>query len=91
MQKRVSLKIYGRVQGVFFRQESRQKAQALGLSGYVKNEPDGTVLILAEGDKASLEEFANWCQKGPRLADVAKMETRWQKSTGELRDFTISH
>ena len=91
MQRRVSLKIWGSVQGVFFRQESRQKAGELGLSGYAQNEPDGTVLIVAEGEESLLKEFVEWCEKGPRQAKVVRTETLWQEPTGEFQDFTINN
>ena len=91
MQKRIGLKIWGSVQGVFFRQESRQKAGELGLSGYAQNEPDGTVLIVAEGEESLLKEFVEWCEKGPRQAKVVRTETLWQEPTGEFQDFTINH
>ena len=79
------------MQGVFFRQESRQKAGELGLSGYAQNEPDGTVLIVAEGEESLLKEFVEWCEKGPRQAKVVRTETLWQEPTGEFQDFTINH
>ena len=57
MKKQTVLKIYGRVQGVFFRDSSRRKAKELGLSGWVRNEPDGTVQIVAEGEEKSLKKL----------------------------------
>ena len=91
MKKRVSLKIWGSVQGVFFRHETREKARGLGLSGYAQNEPDGTVFIVAEGAKPRLKEFIKWCEKGPQLANVVKTKALWQEPTGEFQDFTINH
>lgn len=89
MQKRVTLKIYGRVQGVFFRHESSKRASVFRLSGYARNEPDGTVIIVAEGAEPQLKEFIEWCREGPRLAAVERVETLWQAATGEFDDFTI--
>jgi acylphosphatase len=64
MRKRVGLKIYGKVQGVFFRDSSQRKAKELDLSGWIKNEPDGTVRITAEGEEKDLKELIEWCRAG---------------------------
>lgn len=89
MQKRVELKIYGRVQGVFFRDSCRREAEKLGLSGSVRNEPDDTVVIAAEGEESALKELIKWCQEGPEHAQVEKIEEEWAEATGEFEDFTI--
>jgi acylphosphatase len=57
--------VHGRVQGVFFRQSARQQAEKLGLSGYTRNNPDGTVTIEAEGPADALDALQAWCQHGP--------------------------
>lgn len=75
--KRLTLKILGDVQGVTFRWSAREKARELGVVGYVKNEMDGSVTIVAEGDEAKLKTFLDWCKTGPRWARVDKMEDRW--------------
>lgn len=72
--KVVKLKIYGRVQGVFFRQSATHHAKKLGLSGWARNVGDGTVEILAQGEDASLQKFIQWCHRGPILAKVEKVE-----------------
>ncbi|AIZ63269.1 acylphosphatase [Hymenobacter sp. DG25B] len=66
--------IYGRVQGVFFRQSARQQAQQLGLTGYARNNPDATVTIEAEGPPAALDQLEAWCHQGPAAARVDKVE-----------------
>ncbi len=88
---RVLLKIYGRVQGVFFRDSAQKQAQALNLTGWVKNKSDGTVEILAEGNKEKLQEFINWCQQGSEKAQVSKIETDWQNYQAEFNDFLIKY
>ncbi|HDQ22757.1 MAG TPA: acylphosphatase [Candidatus Uhrbacteria bacterium] len=85
----LSLIIYGRVHGVFFRLKTKRKAEELGLTGWVKNNADGTVEILAEGNKLDLENLLEWCKKGPRLAKVEKIKIRWQPYTGDLERFEI--
>jgi len=75
--KRVFLKIFGVVQGVVFRLKTQEMANNLGLSGWVKNAPDGTVEIMVEGEELHLKKFVNWCKVGPRLAKVERLEEKW--------------
>lgn len=86
---RLTAKMYGSVQGVFFREKAKQKAQNLGLTGFSRNLSDGTVKIVAEGDEESLEQLLDWCHVGPELAKVEKVESFWGNSTGEFKDFEI--
>lgn len=72
--KKVELKIYGQVQGVFFRTNAREKAQELGLDIEAENMPDGTVHIVAHGRGEAIKKFIDWCKKGPALAKVEKVE-----------------
>ena len=65
--------VHGRVQGVFFRQSTRQQAEKLGLRGYARNNPDGTVAIEAEGSAAALDALEAWCHQGPPGAQVDKV------------------
>jgi len=74
--KSVSIKIYGKVQGVFFRQATVTKALELNISGFVLNAPDGTVEVSAQGTREKLAEFIHWCHKGPERARVDKVEVR---------------
>ena len=90
MQKHISIKVTGKVQGVFFRASTREVASKLGLVGFVRNEPDGGVYIEAEGEEATLLEFTAWCRQGPRLAQVDHLDIKEGKWEG-FRDFVISH
>lgn len=81
--KHVSIRIYGKVQGVFFRASTKEKADELGIHGTVRNENDGSVAIEAEGGEETVGKFIEWCQKGPRLAVVNRCEV----TEGELRYF----
>lgn len=72
--KAVHLKVYGRVQGVFFRKHTKEKADALGVTGNVRNCSDGSVEIFAEGDPQVLGEFVNWCHSGPSRARVDRLD-----------------
>lgn len=70
----VELRVYGRVQGVAFRDSTRRAAQRLGVCGFVRNEADGSVFVHAEGEAASVERLAEWCRRGPSSASVARVE-----------------
>lgn len=83
--RHLNIKIYGRVQVVLFRDSARRQANRTGLKGFVRNEPDGSVYIEAEGDDEQLEKFSAWCKKGPILAKVEKIDI--QEST-ELKNFS---
>ena len=89
MRKRTVLKIYGKVQGVFFRDSSRIEAKKLNLSGWVKNTTDGTVEIVAEGEDNDLKKFVEWCKYGPDHAEVEKVDVKWLDSAGQFSDFLI--
>ncbi len=89
MQKQAVLKIYGKVQGVFFRDSSRFKAQELNLFGWAKNESDGTVKIVAEGEDKNLKIFVEWCKYGPDHAGVEKVDVKWFAPSEEFADFVI--
>jgi acylphosphatase len=71
--KNITLQIYGKVQGVYFRASTREKAIELNIAGFVRNEKDGSVFIEAEGSSESLEIFLEWCRHGPRHANVSKI------------------
>lgn len=89
MQKQIIFKIYGKVQGVFFRDSSRIKAEELNLSGWVRNEPDNIVQIVAEGEDRDLKKFIEWCKYGPDNAEVEKVDMKWEKPTGEFAGFSV--
>ena len=72
MRKRVV--VHGRVQGVFFRDSTRRRAQAAGVAGWVANRPDGTVEAVLEGDADAVESLVRWLHDGPRGADVERVE-----------------
>ncbi len=75
----VRLRIVGRVQGVFYRQSTREKARALRLTGWVSNENDGCVRVEASGKRRELEDLIAWCWSGPPSARVSHVEVEWQK------------
>jgi len=83
------IRIYGQVQGVFFRSYAKEVADRLGLVGWVKNNPDGSVETVAEGSKEKLEEFVKWCKKGPSGAMVEKVEVKWGEKSEDYDQFEI--
>ncbi|WP_224365288.1 acylphosphatase [Hyalangium versicolor] len=87
--RRATLRIRGKVQGVFFRESSRQEASRLGLTGWVRNRDDGSVEAVAEGEPAALEEFIRWCHRGPQAARVTDVERSDGEASGEFRTFIV--
>ena len=85
--KRIHLIVHGDVQGVFYRDNTRKKASELGLRGYVKNLPDGTVEIVAEGSEDTINELIEFCRNNPGYSNVDKVEVKEEKVTDEFRDF----
>lgn len=83
-----TFRIHGHVQGVFFRQSTRQQARQLGLTGYARNNPDGTVTIEAEGPSGALDQLAQWCQHGPAGARVERVEAAAGPVAG-YREFEV--
>jgi acylphosphatase len=71
---RVHLVIHGRVQGVYYRASTQEVAQRLSLSGWVRNRSDGTVELVAEGPSDRVQELVEWCNHGPTLARVERIE-----------------
>jgi len=75
MIKSYNIKITGHVQGVGFRHAATKAAHKMNVKGFVKNEPDGSVLVHAEGEPEKLTAFINWCHQGPSMANVQNIET----------------
>ena len=76
MVERRTVRVFGRVQGVFFRASAREVARRLGLTGGARNEDDGSVTVEAEGDAEALERFVAWCRQGPPRARVERVEVQ---------------
>ncbi|UCD01013.1 MAG: acylphosphatase [Promethearchaeota archaeon] len=86
-ESKIIIKVFGYVQGVFFRYTTRKVARNLGLTGYVKNMPDGTVYIEAEGPNDKLLELLEFSKKGPRHAHVERVEHKFTQPTNEFEGF----
>jgi acylphosphatase len=87
--ERAHVYVSGRVQGVFFRDSAREKAQQLGLNGWVKNLPDGRVEALFEGPSERVRQMVRWCEQGPSRAEVEDVETEFEASEGDLMSFEV--
>jgi acylphosphatase len=79
---RFRIRVQGRVQGVFYRASARAEAQRLGLSGFVRNEPDGSVYAEAEGEREALQQFLAWCRRGPPHARVDRVDVEEAEAEG---------
>lgn len=80
---RARVLVSGRVQGVFFRAETRQRASSLGLGGWVRNLPDGRLEAVFEGGTSEVNAAVDWCRKGPLHARVEDVEVAYEEPTGE--------
>lgn len=88
MVQTVSIIVTGKVQGVFYRQSTKEKAVELGLSGIVKNQPDGSVFIQASGPSQALNQFIAWCKQGPPRAEVISVQVESIEPRGFI-GFTV--
>ena len=87
--QRARVRVSGQVQGVFFRDSTRQKAEELGLAGWVRNMPDGHVEALFEGPSEKVEEIVRWCKEGPQHASVENVDTDFESAGGDLEGFEV--
>jgi len=81
--KRAHVLVRGAVQGVFFRAEARNRARSLGIGGWVRNNPDGAVEAVFEGDDERVDSMVEWCRRGPSGAKVEDVEASWGAPEGE--------
>jgi len=83
--------IIGRVQGVFFRHETRLRAIRNNVTGWIRNLPDGRVEAVFEGEKENVEAMIEFCRRGPPGAVVKNIEVIWESPKGEFKDFQIRY
>jgi len=89
MKARAHIIVSGRVQGVFFRARTREKAQGIGVAGWVRNLRDGRVEAVFEGEREAVEKMIRFCEVGSSGALVKNVEVQWETYTGEYDSFTI--
>lgn len=87
---RVHLIISGRVQGVSFRYATRREAEHLGVTGWVRNLPDGNVEAVVEGEESKVDELTAWCHQGPPAARVDRVDIRREPYEGKFKRFEIT-
>lgn len=87
--RRLEAVVRGYVQGVGYRVFAAREARARGISGWVRNEADGSVRVVAEGEEPALTEFLRSLQRGPSEAEVSSVEARWSAGTGKFTGFRI--
>jgi len=83
--------VSGRVQGVFFRASTCEMARDLGLTGWVRNRPDGKVEAVFEGPGPSVRRMVSWCHHGPRLAEVTSVDLTWRDATDKYAGFGVRY
>ncbi len=88
--QRLSARVTGRVQGVGFRQFVATRARGLGLTGWVKNDPGGSVTVVAEGPRKTLDDFLDHLRTGPSLARVEDVSADWEEEpSGAFQGFSV--
>lgn len=90
MDERFEARVEGRVQGVCFRYYTRQRAHELEVNGWVRNERDGSVRVLAEGPRARLDQLLAFLHQGPEGARVDHVQVDWQPHRGDLETFSVA-
>ena len=88
-EERVHVTVSGRVQGVSFRDATRQEAERIGLTGWVRNTEDGKVEAVFEGDPDTVNQMVEWCKSGPSSADVEDVSTEKETPSGDLSSFEV--
>jgi len=86
---RVRIHVSGRVQGVFYRSNTRRRALGLGLKGWVRNLPDGRVEAVVEGEEDQVDRLIQWCRRGPPSAVVTGLDVKPETPTGEFKTFWV--
>ena len=85
----LSMMIFGRVQGVYFRKSTEKQAVQYNVTGWIRNRKDGTVEVLAQGEEEALISLLKWCEKGPRFAKVERIDINWIKRKEVFSNFDV--
>ncbi|UCE44023.1 MAG: acylphosphatase [Candidatus Bathyarchaeota archaeon] len=91
MMARAHVLVSGRVQGVFFRFETKRLARRLRVAGWVRNRRDGRVEVVFEGEREDVEKMVEFCKRGPSGARVTNVEVTWEAHTGEFEGFSVHY
>jgi acylphosphatase len=91
MESALHIKVFGQVQGVFYRANAQDYARKLDLKGFVRNLGDGSVEIVATGRKEHLEQLLEWCQEGPPEAYVTEVQHEWIENKEDFNGFRVRY
>jgi acylphosphatase len=91
MMVRAHVYVSGRVQGVFFRAQTRNNAIRRNITGWVRNLADGRVEAVFEGEKSQVDQIIEFCKRGPTGAHVQRLDVTWEDYTGEFSEFTFAY
>ncbi len=91
MKARARILVSGRVQGVYYRSYAQDKARQLGLKGWVRNNLDGSVEMVCEGEETAVRSIVDWCWKGSPSSRVSGVEVGWEEYRGEFEDFHVTY
>jgi len=91
MKARAHVFVCGRVQGIFFRLETKHKAESQNVKGWVRNLPDGRVEAVFEGKEEAVKALIEFCKRGPPGARVTDVDLRWENFTGEFSAFKLRY
>jgi acylphosphatase len=83
--------VSGRVQGVFFRSETKRKAESRNVKGWIRNLPDGRVEAVFEGEEEAVKALIEFCKRGPSGARITNVDLRWENFTGEFDVFKVRY
>jgi len=86
---RAHIWISGQVQGVFFRDATRKRAEDLRITGWVRNLPDGRVEAIFEGEKEAVDKIIEWAKEGPDTARIEEVEVKWENYKDEFSSFQV--
>lgn len=87
--KRLRIRVFGDVQGVFYRHFAKDMAIKLELNGWIRNDPDGSVFIVVEGEEKNVDRFLEWCREGSPMAAVDNVDASVEEYLGDMESFEI--
>ncbi|MGD0657913.1 MAG: acylphosphatase [Syntrophorhabdales bacterium] len=91
MIRKAVIVVSGIVQGVYYRYSTKDRADALGLGGTVRNLPNGDVEVVAQGEDSLIQALIDWCRQGPLGARVDRVDVKWGEPTGAFKNFSIRY
>ena len=91
MIRKAVIVVSGIVQGVYYRYTTKDRADALGLGGTVRNLPNGDVEVVAQGEDSLIQALIDWCRQGPLGARVDRVDVEWGEPTGAFKNFSIRY